>query len=428
MRKFLILSLLLLATMLPASAQRASAVDTSTAIFSPEYRTLTVQLEGNRLAPPILTLDGEDILNIGFDGLGDERQYLRYSIQYCDADWTPSQLVDSEVFDGFNYADIEDYAFSRATITHYVHYSISLPNDDFRFNLSGNYLLKVYPENDPDDILLQARFMVQESAINISGTVSSRTDIDYNAANQQLSLDINTLNTRIRDVNTDLRVVISQNSRLDNEVTLIHPNRTMGSHAIYEHIQPLIFPAGNEYRRMETINNLYPGMGTDHIEYHPPFYHHILNLAHPRAHREYLYDSTQHGRYFVREYNADNSDTEADYVFVFFSLDLLQIPDADVYLDGDFMLRKFNANSRMDYNPSTGRYEKLLLLKQGAYNYQFLVLPSNLDDAQGRIVASNEIEGDHYQTVNEYLIRVYYRAPGDRYDRLLGVGILYSGQ
>jgi hypothetical protein len=427
MRKFLILSLLLLATMLPASAQRA-AVDTSTAIFSPEYRTLTVQLEGNRLAPPILTLDGEDILNIGFDGLGDERQYLRYSIQYCDADWTPSQLVDSEVFDGFNYADIEDYAFSRATITHYVHYSISLPNDDFRFNLSGNYLLKVYPENDPDDILLQARFMVQESAINISGTVSSRTDIDYNAANQQLSLDINTLNTRIRDVNTDLRVVISQNSRLDNEVTLIHPNRTMGSHAIYEHIRPLIFPAGNEYRRMETINNLYPGMGTDHIEYHPPFYHHILNLAHPRAHREYLYDSTQHGRYFVREYNADNSDTEADYVFVFFSLDLLQIPDADVYLDGDFMLRKFNANSRMDYNPSTGRYEKLLLLKQGAYNYQFLVLPSNLDDAQGRIVASNEIEGDHYQTVNEYLIRVYYRAPGDRYDRLLGVGILYSGQ
>jgi hypothetical protein len=428
MRKFLILSLLLLATMLPASAQRASAIDTSTTIFSPEYRTLTVQLEGNRLAPPILTLDGEDILNIGFDGLGDERQYLRYSIQYCDADWTPSQLVDSEVFDGFNYADIEDYAFSRATITHYVHYSISLPNDDFRFNLSGNYLLKVYPENDPDDILLQARFMVQESAINISGTVSSRTDIDYNAANQQLSLDINTLNTRIRDVNTDLRVVISQNSRLDNEVTLIHPNRTMGSHAIYEHIRPLIFPAGNEYRRMETINNLYPGMGTDHIEYHPPFYHHILNLAHPRAHREYLYDSTQHGRYFVREYNADNSDTEADYVFVFFSLDLLQIPDADVYLDGDFMLRKFNANSRMDYNPSTGRYEKLLLLKQGAYNYQFLVLPSNLDDAQGRIVASNEIEGDHYQTVNEYLIRVYYRAPGDRYDRLLGVGILYSGQ
>jgi hypothetical protein len=427
MRKFLILSLLLLATMLPALAQRA-AVDTSTAIFSPEYRTLTVQLEGNRLAPPILTLDGEDILNIGFDGLGDERQYLRYSIQYCDADWTPSQLVDSEVFDGFNYADIEDYAISRATITHYVHYSISLPNDDFRFNLSGNYLLKVYPENDPDDILLQARFMVQESAINISGTVSSRTDIDYNAANQQLSLDINTLNTRIRDVNTDLRVVISQNSRLDNEVTLIHPNRTMGSHAIYEHIRPLIFPAGNEYRRMETINNLYPGMGTDHIEYHPPFYHHILNLAHPRAHREYLYDSTQHGRYFVREYNADNSDTEADYVFVFFSLDLLQIPDADVYLDGDFMLRKFNANSRMDYNPSTGRYEKLLLLKQGAYNYQFLVLPSNLDDAQGRIVASNEIEGDHYQTVNEYLIRVYYRAPGDRYDRLLGVGILYSGQ
>jgi hypothetical protein len=37
------------------------------------------------------------------------------------------------------------------------------------------------------------------------------------------------------------------------------------------------------------------------------------------------------------------------------------------------------------------------------------------------------IEGNHYQTVNEYLVYVYYRAPGDRYDRLLGVGALFSG-
>jgi hypothetical protein len=407
----------------------ASAEDTSTAIFSPNYRSLTIQIDGNRLAPPILTLDGEDKLNIGFDGIGEEREYLRYSIQHCNADWTPGQLVDSEVFDGFNYADIEDYAFSRATVTHYVHYSLSLPNNDYQFRISGNYLLKVYPENDPDNILLQVRFMVQEATITINGSASSRTDIDYNASHQQLAIDINTLNTRIRDVNTDLRVVVSQNYRLDNEVTLVHPTRLMGNHVIYEHTPNLIFPAGNEYHRMEIINNLYPGMGTDHIEYHPPFYHHILNLQHPRAYREYQYDSTQHGRYFIREYNADNSDIEADYVLVLFSLDMLQIPDADVYLDGDFMLRKFNADSRMDYDASTGRYEKLLPLKQGAYNYQFLVLPSNNSGDAGKpIIASNEIEGDHYQTVNEYLVRVYYRAPGDRYDRLLGIGILFSGQ
>ena len=107
---------------------------------------------------------------------------------------------------------------------------------------------------------------------------------------------------------------------------------------------------------------------------------------------------------------------------VFFSLDMLPYPDAEIYLDGDFMQRKFNPTSRMEYNPSTGRYEKLLPLKQGAYNYQYLVVPKG--SARG---VTAPIEGDHYQTVNEYLVYVYYRAPGDRYDRLLGVGALFSG-
>lgn len=416
-----ILSAILPVTMLGLSA--APTADTSTDIFSTDIRSLTVNIDGDRLAPPVLTLDSDDRLVIGFDVMGDERLYLRYSIEHCNADWSPGQLIDTEVFDGFNYADIEDYAFSRATTAHYVHYTITLPNQEFRFNISGNYLLKVYPEENPGETLLQVRFMVQEGAVNVGGTVTSRTDIDYNDAHQQLSLDIDTRNLRIRDPNTDLQVVVSQNNRLDNTVTLRHPSRLMGSRVIYEHNPALIFPAGNEYRRMETVNNLYPGMGVDHIEYHAPYYHHILNLDKPRANRQYQYDSTQHGRYFIREYNSENSDTEADYTLVLFTLDMLPFPGADIYLDGDFMLRRFDERSRMDYNPSTGRYEKLLPLKQGAYNYQYLLLPHG--DAQA---LTAPVEGDHYPTVNEYLVRVYYRAPGDRYDRLLGVGTLFSGQ
>ncbi|MFH8142259.1 MAG: DUF5103 domain-containing protein [Muribaculaceae bacterium] len=420
MRRFLPSLLMLLLPILAAAAP--AGPDTSTAIFSPGIRSLAVNIEGAFLAPPVLTLGGDSRLVIGFDVMGEERQYLRYSILHCDADWSLGELVDSEVFDGFNYADIEDYAFSRLTTAHYVHYTIHLPNSDFQFKISGNYLLRVYPEDAPEEILLQVRFMVQEGVVSVGGTVTSRTDIDYNDSHQQLSLDIDTRNTRIRDINTDLRVVVTQNGRLDNAVVLSHPSRLMGSRAIYEHLPALIFPAGNEYRRMETVNNLYPGMGVDHIEYHAPWYHHILNLDKPRAHREYRYDSTQHGRYLIREYNAEDSDVEADYAMTLFTLDMLRIPDAEVYLDGDFMHRRLDSSSRMEYNPSTGRYEKLLPLKQGAYNYQYLVVP---DGATHGLTAP--VEGDHYQTVNEYLVYVYYRAPGDRYDRLLGVGALFSG-
>lgn len=403
---------------------------TETAIFDPSFRTLTVKMEGDRLAPPVLTI-GEgghlsgggggllqggatDRLVIGFDQLSDERMYLRYSIRHCTATWELSDLVDSEIFDGFNYADITDYAFSRATAVHYVHYSITLPNADFTFNISGNYLLQVYPEDDPEEILLQVRFMVQERCATLAASIDTNTDIDYNDAHQQLTLKLDTRNAAIRDPNTDLILVVTQNDRPDTRRVLTHPSRLMGYQAIYEHTPALIFPAGNEYRRMETINNLYPGMGTDHIEFHAPHYYHILNLDQPRANRPYQYDQTQHGRYFVREYNAENSDIEADYVLVQFTLDKQLIPDADIYLDGDFTFRTLSPNSRMEYDPSTGRYQKLMLLKQGAYNYQYIT-----DGAD-----ANEIEGDKYQTGNEYRVCVYYRPPGARYDRLLLVATL----
>lgn len=390
--------------------------DTRTAIFSPDYRTLTVEVEGNRLAPPILVSGADDHLVVGFDGMGDEREYLRYSIYHCDADWRLSDLVDSEVFDGFNYADVEDYAFSRATITHYVHYSITLPNEAFRFRLSGNYLLRVYPETEPENVLLQARFMVSEGAVGVGGSASSRTDIDYNASHQQVEASVDLRKYPIRDPYNDITLKIVRNGDYGNATSITHPSRVAGSTLRYEHNPALIFPAGNEYRRMEVVSTSYPGMGVDMITFEEPYYHMWLATDHPRVGNPYNFDRTQHGRFFVREYNSTNSDTEADYVPVHFSLDMLRIPDAEVYLEGDLVYRAADNTARMGYNPSTGRYEKTLFLKQGAYNYRYTAIPPSFD-----------IEGNFYQTINEYTILVYYRAPGERYDRLIGTGVIYSG-
>lgn len=430
------ISFIVILTILSLNANAAE--NTSTGIFHPDFRTLTIAIEGDRLAPPVITLGSSDRLIIGFDRIAEERDYLRYSIYHCDAGWHPSGMVDSEVFDGFNYADVENYAFSRGTTTHYVHYTITLPNEDFKFNLSGNYLLRVYPENEPDDILLQVRFMVSEGVANVSGNVSSRTDTDYNDRHQQLELQVDLNRYPVRDPYNDLRLVVTQNGRVDNPAILTHPSRLNGSKLIYEHLRPLIFPAGNEYHRMETVQLTYPGMGVETIEFIPPYYHHILATDTPRHSKNYNFDSTQHGRFFVREYNSDESDTEADYSVVHFTLDLLPIPGRDVYLDGDFTNRRFDESSRMRYDPESGLYRKAMLLKQGAYNYQYLSLPSDAATAKGSnsyfnntiaIPASTaDIEGDFYQTVNEYMVAVYYRAPGERYDRLLGYTLLFSGE
>ena len=293
---------------------------------------------------------------------------------------------------------------------------------------------------NPEKTLLQVRFMVSEGAVGIRGNATSRTDIDYNGSNQQLEFRVDLNRYPVRDAFNDLSICITQNGRTDNPAIVTHPSRMEGNTLVYEHQPQLIFPAGNEYRRMETVQMQYPGMRIDHIDYFAPYYHHFVELDKPRHSSLYTYDSTQHGRFFVREYNADDSDTEADYSVVHFVLDMLPVPGADVYIEGDFTNRRFDESSKMAYDSEAGVYHKEMLLKQGAYNYQYLTLPAGVQHGTKRRDAtplnngvnakalSAVTEGNFYQTVNEYLVTVYYRAPGERYDRLLGCTLIYSGE
>lgn len=400
----------------------SQAADTMTGVFKDRVKSLQAAVNGDVSAPPVITLGTSDHITFTFDHLAEDREFLRYSLVHCNADWQPSQLVSSEYLDGFNEGRVDDYAFSQVTTVHYVNYSLTIPNAEMAPLLSGNYLLRVYPENDPDDVWLQCRFMVSEQNAAVMARVSSRTDVDYNREHQQLEVVVDTEKSAVEDPFNDLTVMIQQNGRYDNEVALRQPLRMSGRHVShYEHLPKLIFDAGNEYRRFETVSTTYPGMRVEDIEYRDPYYHMSLYPDEPRTEDMYLYDQTQHGRFYIREYNSDASDTEADYVVVHFSLETPEIPDAMVFIDGDMVCRRFDPESLMTYNRATGRYERVMLLKQGSYNYQYLVVPKG--ESRGYTGA---IEGDKYQTVNEYLIKVYYRHPGDRYDRLIGVTAIFS--
>lgn len=402
----------------------ANADDTRNACFNERIRSLKVELDGYPMAAPIIVLNTNDRLIFSFDHLAEEREYLRYELVHCNSDWQPSGLVDTEFLEGFNQGDIDAYDFSQLTMTHYVHYELSIPNEEVAPKLSGNYLLKVYPDSDPDDIWLQCRFMVSEQTAEIGAEVTSRTDVDINRKHQQLSIIVDSEQSGVKDPFNDLIVQVQQNGRIDNQATLTHPLR-MASRtvSVYEHQSPLIFDAGNEYRRFETVTTHYPSMGVEEMAYYEPYYHAMLVTDQPRKDEMYLYDQTQNGRFTIREYNSNNSDIEADYVVTHFTLDAPYMENAQIYIDGDFVNRRFDPESMMTYNRATGLYERNMLLKQGSYNYQYLVVPSGENKGY-----TDVIEGDKYQTVNEYVIKVYARHPGDRYDRLIGTHTIYSGR
>lgn len=401
----------------------AGTVDTRTRIFDKSFKSLRVSVVGNDYAPPVIKFGGIDKIKIEFDQLSPEMQYMRYCVVHCNANWQPSQLVESEYVDGFNEANVENYDFSSATFAHYVHYNITVPNNDMNFLVSGNYLLKVYPEGDPDNVYFQVRFSLSEDCVDIVPEVTSRTDIDYNDHNQQISVSVDTRDYYVDNMYDGLIVNVSQNSRSDNEVTVNRPLRVAGSKAYFEHDRNLIFPAGNEFRRFEMTTTNYAGMGIDGYTYHDPYYHVTLKLDEPRAFGSYIYDRTQYGRFTIRQSDAYDSDTEADYMVVHFALRMPELTGGRMYVDGEFTQHNFEQANIMRYNNNTQCYELDMLLKQGAYNYQYLWMHDGTT-----VGKTATVEGDFYQTVNEYLIKVYNRKRGERYDRLIGTGIIYSGQ
>lgn len=411
LRYIYVLVLLLTAQLCPA------ATDTMTGVFDEHIKSLQVRLDGNDFAAPIVVMGTPDRIRIDFDHLAEDREYFRYSLQHCDSRWQPSGLVDSEFLDGFNEGVIEDFDYSRATAVHYVHYSLTIPNEEVAPTISGNYLLTVYRESDPSEPVLQCRFMVSEQTAPVTAFATTRTDVDYNKAHQQLEICVDAERAEVEDIYNDMRVMVQQNGRLDNERALSRPLRTSGRKAYFEHSPELIFEGGNEYRRFETVSEFYPGMNIESIDFVHPYRHFYLYVDEPRADQTYLYDQTQHGRFFVRRQGASDHDTEADYGVVHFELDMPQLTDGSmIFLDGDFVNRRFDPESAMRFNPVTGRYERAMLLKQGAYNYQYLLVPPG---AMRGYTAG--IEGDSYQTGNEYLVKVYHRRRGERYDRLIGV-------
>lgn len=382
-------------------------------------KTLQVRVAGEIISTPCIPLQGDRQIEINFDALGGNMNRYAYSIIHCNADWTQSPLSPIEYMEGFQGLTIDDFANSMGTTVQYTNYRLLLPNDDVQFKVSGNYAVRVYHEDTPDQTAFIACFSVVEPLVNVAGTISGNTDIDTHQTHQQLAFDIYNKNFPITYPQSDLKIWIYQNNRRDNAVTQLQPTAILENQIHYSNQHKLIFNAGNEYRRFEFLSNKYNGMHIENISFHNPYYHVELMLDENRNKLTYQYDQDQNGRYFIRCSNCSDPDTESDYYIVHFTLPIDPILDGKIYLNGDLTDGSFSPQNEMIYSEERQQYEKSLLLKQGSYNYQYLVLPNNQTTG-----ITAPIEGDFHQTENEYSIYIFYHPMGARYDRLIGVTTL----
>lgn len=388
-------------------------------VLTPLIKTLQVKTNGNWMAPPIIRLNTNDYVEISFDELTHEYHNYTYKITHCNADWTPSDLFETDYMSGFNNNDIEDFQNSLNTTMLYTHYRFELPNQEAQLLIGGNYLVSIYnhddSENDEGTLVAEACFSVINPQVGISATVSSNTDIDTNDSHQQVSFNINYRGMNVTSPQNEFKVRVYQNLRTDNIVTDLQPTYILPNQLQFVHNRKLIFDAGNEYRRFEVINMHYATQGVDKMLYFNPYYHAMLFPDEPR--KNYSYDEDQNGRYFIRYDMAQDPDTEADYLFVHFTLDYPQpLPDGTFFLNGEFTYGGFTPDFAMTYNEQDRAYESIQLLKQGAYNWLYLYVPEGKTQGQ-----TGKAAGNFYETENEYLILVYHRPFGGRFDQLVGM-------
>lgn len=371
--------------------------------------TLRAISNGDWERPQIIRLNSDETIEFSFDEMSHQYHRFTYHITHCDAQWKPSDLIESEYMNGFNDQPIENWENSLNTTFDYTHYSLTLPNDDVTLKLSGNYRLSISEDGKE---VAWFRFMIVEDRHNLSATVDGNTDIDSHKSHQQVNMSVSLNGLNVTHPESEIYTVVMQNRRFDNAVLNPKPTYNAGNRLTYGHCRDLIFPAGNEFRRFEIVNMYDYFKNVDRVTFHDPYYH--ADLIEDTRHHAYTFDYDHNGRYLIRYNQASNSDTEADYLFVHFSLASEPMTGGKLYVSGHFNGGSLTSKYEMEYNSREKAYQATVLLKMGAYDYQYLWVPD--DETAGQ---TEPAEGDWYETKNEYLILLYYRQRGSRYDRLI---------
>ena len=422
-------SLLLTGIMIPlffgqGKVQASADLTNEDLEYSTTVRTILFYKEGFEMSAPVMLLNSQERLVLSFDDLAEDLRQYRFTIRHCTADWSESSdLLPTDYIAGFGEDRIEDYSYSFNTTVSYIHYSLVFPTAGLRPKISGNYLLIVYPE-DPGDPSFTRRFRVVEtSPVGITGKIGQSVNIQDRLSRQEVDFTVSLNGMQVSDPVHDLKIMITQNDRWDNAVRNAKPRFVRPESLDFTFDERNTFNGGNEFRAFDTKSLVYRSERIGVILYDYSGIQVYLLDDPPRPLRNYVTDKDINGRMFIKnEDHATNSDIEADYTWIHFTLPVnAMLPDRTVHILGALTGWQINDSTRMDWDPAGKAYTKKILFKQGYYNYLYITRDK-------RTGATDEgfFEGNHWETENEYTVWVYYREPGGLYDRLIAVQNLNS--
>ena len=387
--------------------------------YSPFVKSIQVVAGQKWQEIPVVQLGTNEAINITFDWLSHEHQRFTYNITHLEYDWTPSDaLISTDYAEGFTEElSIDSDQQSILTTQNYTHYAFSIPNDQCRLTMSGNYRVDVLRANTDDasteeDTVLTAFFMVSEATTPLQMALLYNTDIDVQKNHQQVELAVNYSNLSPQHPRDQIKGYVLQNGRWSSAHQLpLAPIITQNT-LKWEHNRQLIFPGGNEHHKFEILDIHRNSLGVTSTEWDGEQWHANLETDSPRP--SYTYDESARGSFYIRNSNNSENDITSEYLMVHFHLKSPRLP-YPVYVNAHWTNDAFLPEYRMNYDSKAGEYTLAVPLKYGYYSYQYLMLKP---DGSTSLVPS---EGSFYQTANKYTALIYYRGVTDRADRLVGV-------
>tara|TARA_B100001142_G_scaffold330275_1_gene397576 strand:+ start:57698 stop:58999 length:1302 start_codon:yes stop_codon:yes gene_type:complete len=378
-----------------------------------KIQTVLCHKKEQELSLPIINLNSNEELLISFDDFDSDIKNYYFTIIHCNSDWQESELMKSEYISGFNEEPITDYEFSFNTIQAFTHYRFTFPSEGIKPILSGNYIFKVYEEGGKD--IFYKRFMVLENRLSIKADVRRATLAEHRNTKHEIDFIIKHQNFTITDPFSDLKVHIKQNNREDNAIKNLTPIFVRNDELIYDYEDDNTFFANNEFRHFDIKSLRYHSDRVKSISFDSTYNHVYLFNDKKRSFDRYSIEPDINGQFIIKSQEGWKSSVEADYAFVHFTLPVDNISYGEIFLSGGFSDWQLDKKFRMKYNAKRKQYETSIYLKQGYYNYHYV-----LKDTNTKRIDVSFIEGTHYQTRNDYYIYVYYREVNEKYDRFVG--------
>lgn len=412
MKAILCLTFLSLGINISESISQGKSSSMDNMVYHPLVKSVRMYpetgIEGQEMQAAIISLQQNIPLLLEFDLLQEQAINLQARIIHCNQDWVKSNLNDMEFVYEFNEFNLNDYEYSVNTRQPYVNYLFEIP----KLKVSGNYIVQVYQNSNPNDLLLAWRFVLYENLVSIRPNVLVSNSVQGRVKSQKVEMTIGYDRIPTNNPESEFKVSLRQNQRWDNAIGNVRPTRVDRTSRRLEY-QPFQgetdFLAGNEFRFVDLRTYSYRGRFVANIERTITDLKAQVTIDKRRSSQAFSELRDMNGGFYLSTMEPAADYLMSDYLDTEFRLKVE--PNLEpVYLIGKFNDWKRNEASRMTYDPNQGFYTCTFKLKQGIYDYQYYV--EGYDPLM--------YEGSFFQTGNQYEVIVYYRSFRDIADRAVG--------